>query len=411
MPVHRKMNYFLLLTVIFGGFFIFGFSENVRGPAIPKLQNEFVLDESKLGILLALNSLGYLLACTFTSSLSRRIGVKWTGTLAFFFMGVGGILISVSTGYGVLSASFFLLYVANGMLEIGLAIMAARIFVNHTGTMMNLAHFFYGLSSTVAPIVAARMMGWELGGDELGWRGMYAIMLSLSLLPILPTLLARFPGPMEEHEEDRISYRMLLKDKTAWLIALILSFGVISELSIGSWLVYFLQKAYGWSNDAASGMLSLFFLFFMLARLMLGPVTDRIGYTLSVLIFALLSGVCSLAGIWSGEQGAFLLALAGIGIAPIYPTVMAILAKRYARGSDTAITFTVTFMGICVVLGNLVIGTLIDTVRTLAERQGAVDSQLLGLQAGYAVIALTALLCALFTWWLYRHMKQQGELV
>ncbi|MDF2593062.1 MAG: hypothetical protein K0S75_2528, partial [Clostridia bacterium] len=35
------INYRVLTATIFIGFLIFGFSENIKGPAIPKLQTEF----------------------------------------------------------------------------------------------------------------------------------------------------------------------------------------------------------------------------------------------------------------------------------------------------------------------------------------------------------------------------------
>lgn len=396
MSTRSRANAIMLLLVVFGGFLVFGFSENIKGPAIPRMQADFGLNEGQLGALLALNSLGYLAACTFTSALAGRIGIKRTGILAFASMAISGVLIYLSANYGTLSASYFLMYIGNGMLEIGLAIMAARIFVKNTGAMMNLAHFFYGLSSTVAPIVAASMMGWHVFGGELGWRGMYLIMLSLSVLPIIPSLLGRFPGDDHAASAERISYRSLLRDRIAWLIVAILSCGVVSEMAVGSWLVNFLEKAYGWGTGSASGMLSIFFVCFMLARLLLGPITDRIGYTLSVLLFSAFSGLCTFAAIFAGEPGAFLFAVAGVGIAPIYPTVMAMIAKRYPKGTDTAITFTVTLMGVASVVGNLCIGYIIDAVRALFERQGAGDSHLLGLQAGYGFIALMALLCSAF---------------
>ncbi|MFC5648285.1 MFS transporter [Paenibacillus solisilvae] len=405
-----RLNDILLLFVVFGGFLIFGFSENIKGPAIPRMQADFSLDEGQLGMLLALNSLGYLAACTFTSALSKRIGIKWTGITAFASMTIAGVLMYAAQGYGFLSASYFLMYIGNGMLEIGLAIMAARIFTKNTGTMMNLAHFFYGLSSIVAPLIAASMMGWHGPGGELGWRGMYLIMLSLAILPIIPSLWGKFPEEMHEPSEH-ISYRKLIRDPIAWLIVFILSFGVVSELAVGSWLVNFLEKAYGWSMSDASGMLSAFFLFFTLARLFLGPVTDRIGYTLSVMIFAAFSGICSLAAIAIGEKGAILFAIAGAGIAPIYPTIMAMIAKRYPKGTDTAITFTVTLMGIASVVGNLFIGYMIDFVHSLFQGRGANEGQILGLQAGYEFIALLALLCSACCLILYMVLRKRGEVI
>ncbi|SMF82907.1 Fucose permease [Paenibacillus uliginis N3/975] len=406
-----KLNYFILLLVVFGGFLIFGFSENIKGPAIPRMQSEFQLDEMQLGLLLAFNSLGYLIACSFTGILSARIGIKWTGILAFSSMTVSGVLMYSSTSYAFLSASYFLMYIGNGMLEIGLAIMAARIFTKNTGTMMNLSHFFYGLSSTIAPIIASSMMGWNVFGGELGWRGMYLIMLSLSLLPIIPSVIGKFPSD-DLKAEDRIPLKQFFKDKIAWLIVAILSFGVVSELAVGGWLVYYLEKAYGWSLDSASGMLSIFFLFFMLSRLFLGPVTDKIGYTLSIMLLSAFSGLCSLAAILIGQEGAILFAVAGIGIAPIYPTVMALLAKRYPSSTDSAITFTVTLMGIASVIGNLLIGGIIDGVRAFFQSsRGAAESSVLGLQAGYGFIAILALLCSATCAVLYFYLRKKNELV
>ncbi|WP_256760331.1 sugar MFS transporter [Cohnella sp. WQ 127256] len=399
------------MFIVFGGFLIFGFSENIKGPAIPRMQSEFRLNETQLGMLLAFNSLGYLVACSFTGVLSNRIGIKWTGILAFSSMAVAGVLMYMSASYAFLSASYFLMYIGNGMLEIGLAIMAARIFTKNTGTMMNLSHFFYGLSSAVAPIIASAMMGWDVFGGQLGWRGMYLVMLSLSLLPIIPSLMAKFPGDDHDHGE-RITLKSFIRDPAAWMIVAVLSFGVVSELAVGGWLVNFLEKAYGWSTDAASSMLSLFFLFFMLARLFLGPITDKIGYTLSIFIFSAFSGLCSLAAIIVGEQGAILFAIAGIGIAPIYPTVMALLAKRYPRGTDTAITFTVTLMGIASVIGNLLIGVIIDGVQKLfGASRGAEGSLLLGLQAGYGFIAIMALLCSVCCIGLLLYLRRKNEVV
>ncbi|MFC4596789.1 MFS transporter [Cohnella hongkongensis] len=410
-----KTNDWLLLLIVFGGFLIFGLSENVKGPAIPRMQADFSLHETQLGMLLAFNSLGYLVACSFTGLLTRKIGIKRTGNLAFVSMAVSGVLMYVSANYVQLSVAYFLMYIGNGMLEIGLAIMAARIFTRNTGAMMNLAHFFYGLSSAVAPIVAASMMGWQPMGGELGWRGMYLIMLSLSLLPILPSLFAKFPGDGDGEggeQGERLTLKALGRDPAAWLIVVVLSLGVVSELAVGGWLVNYLEKAYDWSTEAASGMLSLFFVFFMAARLLLGPLTDKIGYTLSVILLSAVSGLCSMAAIMIGERGAILFAIAGVGIAPIYPTVMAILAKRYPRGTETAITFTVTLMGIACVFGNLMIGVVIDAARRLfGAGLAAKESLTLGLQAGYGFIALLALLCSVSCMFLYAYLRRKNELV
>ncbi|MFC4775736.1 MFS transporter [Paenibacillus sp. GCM10023252] len=397
------------LATIFIGFIIFGFSENIKGPAIPRIQFDFQLNESQLGTLLALNALGYLLACSFTAWLTRIWGIKIVSIAAFGTMVVSGVLIYVSRSYPVFSSSYFLMYIGNGMLEIALAILGARIFVKNTGMMMNLTHGFYGLSSTVAPLISTGLMSVTLYGHTLDWRGMYLIMLSLAVVPILFALRSSFPGDSLAHE-DRIPLTRLMRDPALWYLVLILTFGVVSELAVGGWLVNFLEKAYEWDTVTASGMLSAFFLCFALARLILGPLTDRMGFTLSLLIFSAFSAMCTFAAIALGEDYAYLFAGAGIGIAMIYPTVMALLAKKYPNGADTAITFTVTLMGVGSVIGNYLIGGVIEVTKNLYG-EGTQLGLTRGLQAGYGFIGLCAALSAIFSWILLRYLRKRGEVL
>ncbi|KQN96230.1 MFS transporter [Paenibacillus sp. Leaf72] len=402
-------NYALQLAAIFIGFIVFGISENVKGPAIPRIQYDFALDEQQLGSLLSLNALGYMLACSFTAFLTRKFGVKLVTLVAFGSMVLSGVLIFFSKSYSFFGASYFLMYIGNGMLEIALAVIGARIFVRNVGTMMNLSHFFYGLSSTVAPMIASGLITVSVYGHVLDWRGMYLIMLSLCLIPMIPTLLSKFPGD-DPADGPRSGFRELMRDPALWLLALILTFGVVAELAVGGWLVNFLEKAYAWKNVSAAGMLSAFFLCFSGARLLLGPLTDKIGFNLSLLLFAGVSSICTFIAVLGGESLAFLFAAAGIGIAPIYPTVMAFIAKRYPRGSESAITFTVTIMGIGSVIFNYLIGAVTQLVKNSYGAETKIGL-LRGLQAGYGFIGLCLLLCAITGVFLYRYLAARKELI
>ncbi|GAE94055.1 sucrose permease [Gracilibacillus boraciitolerans JCM 21714] len=411
MKLQPKTNYYMLLFVIFGGFLIFGVSENIKGPALPDMQSELSLSAGTLGILLAINAFGFLLACTYTSWLISKIGAKTASILTFILMAISGVFIYFSTNFPTLVGAYFILYIGNGMLEIGLAIIAARLFTKNTGTMLNLSHFFYGLGSTVAPIIAAQMMGWEVSSTVLGWRGMYMIMLSLSILPIIPVMLSRFPKQDGIEEEDRTSIKKLTRDPIAWLIVFALTMGVTAELGIAAWLVNYLVKVSEWSIADASGLLSIFFFSFMLARLLLGPVTDKFGYAISIVIFSLFAGILSIIPIFSGDQFAILFGIAGFGIGPIYPTMMALLAKMYTKGTDSAITFTVVLIGIGGVITNLMIGYIIEWVTELSFGTTFEESNRIGMQAGYFFIALTAILCALATLEIYRRLKKAGNIL
>lgn len=404
-----KNLYVMQVAIIFLGFIIFGLSENIKGPAIPRIQMDFMLDETQIGMLLSLNSFGYLLACTFTAYLTRIWGIKATTILAFVAMALSGVFIYFSQQYMSFSASYFIMYIGNGMLEIALAILGARIFVRNTGTMMNLSHGFYGLSSTVAPLIATGLMEVTIGGYTLDWRGMYLIMLLLSILPIILMSFHSF-AEEETRQEERLPIKSLLKDPVIWMMTLVLTFGVVSEMAVGGWLVNFLEKAYGWETVSASSMLSAFFLCFALARLVLGPLTDRIGFTLSLFIFSGISAICTFIAVFGGESFAFLFAAGGIGIAMIYPTVMAFISQRYSKNSDTVITITVTVMGLGSVIGNYLIGLITGVVKSYFG-EGTQIGLLRGLQAGYSVIGTCAALCALTAIILYLYLLKRKEVI
>jgi MFS family permease len=304
------------------------------------------------------------------------------------------------------------MYLGNGMLEIALAILAARIFTKNTGFMMNLSHFFYGLSSTAAPLMAAGLMGVTFWGEhELGWQGMYLFMLSLCFIPMIPAFFSTLPLDKTTSHE-RLPIKMFLKDRVAWFIIIILSFGVIVELSIAGWLVNFLERSFHWSSTAASGMLSIFFLCFMIGRLLLGFITDKIGFMISIIIFSGLAGIATILATLFGTSGVWLYAVAGFGIAPVYPTVMALLAKRYPNGIDAAITVTVTIMGIMVVISNLFLGALIESFKRWFTSLLGVEMGLMrGFQAGFIFIGVCGLLCSVFSIILYRYLNKRNEVM
>ena len=91
---------------------------------------------------------------------------------------------------------------------------------------------------------------------------------------------------------------------------------------------------------------------------------------------------------------------------------MALLAKRYPNGTDTAITFTVTIMGIMSVIGNFLIGAIIDICkRIFTSIHDAQIGLLMGLQAGYLFIGLCAVACSVVSIALLRHLKSRGQLL
>ncbi len=385
-----RRNYILLVLVIFTSFVFFGISENIKGPAIPFMQAEFALSELEVGIMLAMNSLAYLLACSFTASLSRKIGLKATVCLGLIGMSAAGVGYLSCPNYLILIISSFVVFLGNGILEITLGVLCAKIFTKNTGTMMNLSHFFYGIASTLAPMAASYLITTTVIGWTLGWRGMYFIMLIGCVLPVIFAIRPRFPLVSSEDGEGRqMNLQEYLRDPVLVLIVLVLSCGVMAELSTGAWLVNYMQKARGMENSTAAMFLTLFFLMFSLSRLLLGGISEKVGYARWISIVTLFTATVIVAGLFiPGTTGAVLLSMAGLGVGTIYPTVMAILAKWYQFCIDSVMTITLTIMGIFSMVGNFAVGAITDGFCNVFGVVG-------GYRTGFLFIALCTLLCCI----------------
>ena len=183
LPIVNKRNYILFTVGIFLTFLIFGFSDNIRGTAIPRIQAEFFLSELHLGLLLAINSVGYLIGCTLTTSISDKIGIKYSHILGLVLIAVAGVFIFFAPNFPLVMASFFAMSFGFGVVEISVGVLAAKIFTKNTGTMMNLAHFAFGAGSVIAPMISTTIMMARFGSQIASWRYVYLIALSFALIP------------------------------------------------------------------------------------------------------------------------------------------------------------------------------------------------------------------------------------
>jgi MFS family permease len=404
-----RLNFFLLTLTIFAAFLIFGLSENVKGPAIPDIQADFGVGEFQLGLLLAINAFGYLVACGYTAPLAAKTGLKATLAISLIGMALGGVFICFSSGFLTLALAFFVLYLGNGMLEITLGLMAATIFTKNTGAMLNISHFFYGIGSMIGPLLSARLMTTRINGFELGWRYMYLIVLFCSLLPLISGLPGRFAG--QSDEKRKVSIRAFLKVPLAWPIILSLSLSAVCEMGIGAWFVNFLEKAYALTGGAAALALAAFFACFTAARLVLGPLTDKVGFIRSLLFLTALSGAAVVAGVAAGRPGIVLIVLSGIGVAPIYPTLLAAVAKLFADEIYAAMTVVLTVMGIISMASSLVLGGLIEGARRLFTLYYGDAGVGMAYAAGMIFLGLCCLFAFVFVEAMRRQLKREGRMV
>ena len=405
----QKRSSILFTIAIFATLFLYGFYETMKGPALPRIQADFNISELQLGLLLATNSLGYLIASSLTASLAKRISIKACLIAALIIIAVSGVLICFSPSYIILVLSFFVLNLGNGMMEVSQGVIAATTFTKNTGAMMNLAHFFYGAGSIFSPMVSISLMAARLGEQILNWRYTYLIVLSWALIPAVPAIIGRLGK--RDSEAKKTGFASIMKKPAFWLVVLALALGSVCELGVGAWLVNFLEKAYSYTNDQAALRLTLFFVCLTLTRLLLGPVIDKIGLINSLAIVMAFAGLMTVAGVLLGEPGNVLLILAGIGIAPLYPTIMAVVAKLFSKEIDYAMSVMMTVMGMFMVVANLLLGGIIQLTRRIFTDSHGEAGVGMAYAAGYLFLGICCFGAFIFAMILRSRQKKAGNLI
>jgi MFS family permease len=185
----------------------------------------------------------------------------------------------------------------------------------------------------------------------------------------------------------------------------------VCETGMGGWLVNFLEKAYSFDNSDAAFVLAAFFACFTAARLVLGSLTDKVGFIRSLLITTAFSGIAIVIGIAAGRSGVVLLIISGIGIAPIYPTLLAVVAKLFADDIYAAMTVILTVMGIISMISNLLLGGIIDGSRQIFTRYYGEAGVGPAYAAGIMFLGLCCLVAFAATFVLHRELKRDGKMV
>lgn len=367
-----KTTIFLITAACFLSFFVFGFTDNLKGPTLPSMINELNIDYGTSGNIFFGEYLGFTITSLIAGILADRFGLKVILILA------GGLLATGVAGYSsfsnsiLLTASLFSVGLGLGAIELGANAAIVQIHPQKKGLYLNLMAVLHGLGSLIAPLFA----GWLLGLN-VSWRTIYRWDIPLIALFVLLFLFLQFPK--SEGKNNSIDFRNIpkfaFKGILPWFYAAI-AFYVAAEIGVGSWLVTFLQETRGASVLSSNQSLSLFFTLLMLGRLGGGFIVHRLGYLRSILFAAIGSLICLSVGTFTNLS--VFLPITGFFFSIIFPTFTATVSENLKENTNTILGVLFTFAGIGGLLGPWLI---------------AWASDLLGLQVGFAFGAIfTALL-------------------
>jgi hypothetical protein len=311
------------------GQFLFGITLALFGTlfGIPAVTTALGLDlGSQSSLLVALYS-GQMVFTALAGRLVDRFG-------SLRLLAVGAGLLSISLALTGLAGSVGPALVAASLMSLGGAavnagsnVLVSTTYGDERGPMLSLVALFGALGAIAVPLVFS-------GVGTIGEARTRLLVLSaLGAAIAIVHLAQRQPAAVAHGSESRPSVRRILSD--GWVIALVvllaLDFGM--ESVAAGWISTYTIGAF--QDGPGTTMVGVYWTALMAGRLA-GPVLHARMAKLPLLVSAGVLVAVAFAGIGASPNVKTLgvvVALAGLALGPIGPTVLSVAGARYSRGT------------------------------------------------------------------------------
>lgn len=386
-----KQKFFQNYIIIgcFLSYLLFGFIDNIKGPAIPVVLSDMGFDYSLGGAITFMEYIGFFLASFFAGYLADLFGQKLPLLLAICCLLLGIIGYSLSHILPFFFFFIFLIGLGCGSLELAGGNIIASVRTKDRGRYLNLLNAFFGIGAVLTPIMA----GW-LFHKEASWRFVYQISLAAVIPAGIYFLFMKLPKANLQEKKERVSahemIQMVSHHQVRLLYLAIFSY-VAAEISLSTWMVDFVQKVRHISIVESSMYLSIHFTGMAVGRLLGSLFVDRLGHLQSLLLFSALAAVLIAIGCFGPASASIVLAFTGFGYSIIFPTATAVISDVPSPHPGTKLGLFYGAGGLGGAVGPWVSGIFND---------------LLGLKAGMAAVLV---FCLIFFLCIATVMKAQRD--
>jgi len=340
---NRRLTAATALTIA-----VYGMQATLLGALLPELSKTFTPGQS--GTLASVQSLGLMMASLVTGPVLDRAGRK-TGALT----GLGLIMLAVTLlgrvhEYLPLVIVMTLMGLGGGVISTTTNTLASDLGGNRQASMMNLLNVFFGLGGLTTPALAA----------FLETRLLCGLIAALALATMALHASVR-PGRRQERiARAATDWRTLALRPLFPLLCLFLFLYVSAELGVWNWLAAYLTGrgvpkatalrtlSFGFAAGIITGRLAA-------SRLLLRFHPSAVTMGCSAAMLATTTLMLLASGTFTAGLAVF---CAGIAMAPVYPTTLALVSAAFPEGTATAIGIAVTVGWIGVAVSSKLIGVI-----------------------------------------------------
>ncbi|KAK6903976.1 hypothetical protein I203_107487 [Kwoniella mangroviensis CBS 8507] len=346
LPSKRMMG--VMLAVLFLVMFLAGWNDASQGPLLPSLQTYYSVNYLVISTIWLANFAGFMTSGITNVFISDAFGFGIAAPFGAALQGLAYILICWGSPFPL----FVIAYIFNGF---GLGLQDAQVNslvtrLENSSTKMFLMHAMYGFGATVSPFVSTAFV--QHIPNHVYYY--FAVSLGLALVTVL-ALVVVFRGRTDnqvvgkrqlevkvnkdgsttenepaskENEGSGGKMKQILKAPVVHYMAFYMLIYVGIEVTIGGWATSFLIDERG-GNDNSGYVSSGYFGGLTVGRVVLIPVTKRIGNHMSIYLYSLITLVLTII-IWfihSIVGNAICFSLVGVFLGPMYPIVMNVVVE------------------------------------------------------------------------------------
>ncbi|MGA8271587.1 MAG: MFS transporter [Candidatus Sulfotelmatobacter sp.] len=326
----------LILAAIIA-IFIYGMIAAMLGTILPELSERFHLTPSQNGTIAFAQALGLILASLATGPLLDNEGKKIGIVLGLAFIGLALFALPRAGSFRSIVFLLFVLGVGGGIMVTAANALASDVGQDHRATALNLANLFFGLGALATPFIAANFFG-------KNWIRLCYTIASLTVVTLLVESLTKMPGPTGSGRFVLTEAAPVLGRPLLFLLGLFAFLYITCEVGIWNWLPRHLI-AQGIPESRALNILSLgFALGMLIGRGGILPILTRVPAVTVTLVGSVAMAITTFFMLRTVRPAAawVLVFLAGLSMAPVYPTTLAIVGDAFPRMTGTAIGFVIT---------------------------------------------------------------------
>jgi fucose permease len=327
--------------------FVYGLIAPILGVLLPG----YALTSAQEGNLAMAQAIGLVIA-----SLSAGPIIDRRGNKSILIFGLALIVISVAeaprTGsYAELLIIYFVLGIGGGIVVTGANSLVGAVEPGRRGSALNFLNLFFGLGGIITTWAASYV---------LGRMALCEAIAALALATLIVNWSTRMPSPTGESRFRLNEVPVLLSRPALILLSFFLFLYVACEVGVWNWLKKYLMTM-NFSAQTAGGVVSYGFAFgILVGRVVVLPILTKVPALTVTLAASILMAITTFAMLHLHSNAAITAAVfcAGVSMAPVFPTTLAVVGDTFERGAGTAMGIVITCGWLGLAVSSPIIGVM-----------------------------------------------------